>query len=162
MPFGGSRNTVKRSFGFWALISIGAVLNIMFIAGQTMSLIDHDLTVALGLQESVEELSEVGIAFARGFAFGDTVFYIPLFVIGMIGLLKRKSWGVFFMFGALAITVYWPAVHLFAIYSGRSSMNLSADKYVSYSVLLPLIIFYGLWGMWFLYKNRDCDEIVLR
>ena len=41
-------------------------------------------------------------------------------------------------------------------------MNLSADKYVSYSVLLPLIIFYGLWGMWFLYKNRDCDEIVLR
>jgi membrane protein DedA with SNARE-associated domain len=69
-------------------------------------------------------------------------------------LVKRKPWGTFFMFGALAVTVYWPVVHLFAIYSGRSSMNLSADKYLSYSVILPLIALYGLWGMWFLYRNR--------
>lgn len=154
MPFGGTRNTVKRSFGFWILISIGIVLNIMFIAGQTMSLIDHDLTVSFGLQESEEEIGKVGIAFARGFAFGDTVLYIPLFIIGIIGLVKRKSWGTFFMFGALAITVYWPVVHLFAIHSGKSSLNLSSDKYLSYSVILPLITLYGLWGMWYLYKNR--------
>jgi hypothetical protein len=126
----------------------------MFVAGQTMSLIDHDLTVSLGLQESEEEIGKVGIAFARGFALGDTVLYIPLFVIGIIGLVKRRSWGTFFMFGALAVTVYWPVVHLFAIYAGRSSMHLSSEKYLSYSIILPLIALYGLWGMWFLYKNR--------
>ena len=62
------------------------------------------------------------------------------------------------MFAALAITVYWPLVHLYAIYSGRSAFNLSADKYLAYSVLLPLIALYGLWGMWFLFRNRNRDE----
>jgi hypothetical protein len=143
-----------RSYEFRALIIIGVALNIMFVAGQTLSLIDHDITVSLGLQESKEEISDVGIAFAKGFAFGDTVIYIPLFLIGITGLFRRRSWGIFSMFGALAITVYWPLVHLFAIYAGKSSMHLSPGKYLSYSIMLPLIALYGLWGMWFLHKNR--------
>jgi hypothetical protein len=81
----------KRGLGFWILISIGILLILMFLLGQTLSLIDYDLTVSLGLQESEEEITKVGVAFAKGFAFGDTVFYIPLFVIGIVGLLKRKS-----------------------------------------------------------------------
>lgn len=64
---------MRASFGFRVLIIVGIVLNLMFLAGQTLSLVDHDLTVSLGLQESKEELSDVGIAFAKGFAFGDTV-----------------------------------------------------------------------------------------
>jgi hypothetical protein len=126
----------------------------MFAAGQTLALINYDLTVSLGLQESEGEISAAGIAFAKGFAFGDTVFYMPLFVIGIVGLLKRRSWGVFAMFGALAITVYWPAVNLFAVYAGKNTMRLDPEKYLSFSIVLPLIAFYGLWGMWFLYKNR--------
>jgi len=143
-----------RSYGFWTLIIVGLLLNIMFAAGQTLALIDYDLTVSLGLQESEGEISAAGIAFAKGFAFGDTVFYMPLFVIGMIGLLKRRSWGVFSMFGALAVTVYWPAVNLFAVYAGKNTMRLNPEKYLSFSIILPLIALYGLWGMWFLYKNR--------
>jgi hypothetical protein len=145
---------MQRTYGFRTLILIGISLNIMFVAGQTLSLVDYDLTVTFGLQESAAEISDAGIAFAKGFAFGDTVFYMPLFVTGMVGLLKRRSWGIYSMFGALAITVYWPIVNLFAVYAGKSSMHLSDDKYVSFSVLLPLISIYGLWGMWFLYRNR--------
>ena len=59
---------MKRSFGFQVLIGIAILLTIMFVVGQTLSLIDHDLTVSLGLQESREEISDVGIAFAKGFA----------------------------------------------------------------------------------------------
>jgi hypothetical protein len=145
----------KRNTGFWILISIGVLLTILLLAGQTFSLINYDLTVSLGLQESVEEISEVGVAWNEGFAFGDTVIYLPLLLIGIIGLLKRKSWGIYSMFGALAITVYWPVVILFTIFTGRTALNLDPDKYVSYSIILPLIAIYGLWGMWYLYKNRD-------
>ena len=106
---------MRRPFGFWLLIIVGLFLNVVFLAGQTLSLIDYNLTVSLGLQESEAEITSTGIAFAKGFAFGDTLFYIPLFVIGIIGLLKRRSWGIFPMFGALAITVYWPLVSLFAM-----------------------------------------------
>jgi hypothetical protein len=59
------------------------------------------------------------------------------------------------MFGALAVTVYWPVVSLYAIYAGRDVLALSDEKYVSYSILLPLIALYGLWGMTFLYRNRE-------
>ena len=144
----------KRGLGFWILISIGMLLIPMFLLGQTLSLVNYDLTVLLGLQESEEEITKVGIAFAKGFAFGDTVFYIPLFVIGIVGLLKRKTWGLFSMVGALAVSIYWPIVSLFAIFIGRDAMSLMPQKYTSFSILLPLIILYGLWGIWFLYKNQ--------
>jgi hypothetical protein len=144
-----------RNIGFWILISLGILLTIMLLIGQTFSLINYDSTVSLGLQESVEEVSEVGVAWAKGFAFGDTIIYLPLLLIGIIGLLKRKSWGFYSMFGALAITVYWPIVSLSTIFIGRTALNLNPDKYVSYSIILPLIAIYGLWGMWYLHKNRN-------
>ncbi|MCK5534244.1 hypothetical protein KAI68_03935 [bacterium] len=149
-----------RGLGFWILISIGILLSIMFLFGQTLSLFNYDLTVSLGLQESVEEVGEIGVAWAKGFAFGDTVLYLPLLLIGIIGLLKRKKWGVYSMFGSLAITVYWPIVSLFSIFAGKNNINLNPDKFISYSIILPLIAIYGLWGMWFLYRNRtDCSKI---
>ena len=40
-------------------------------------------------------------------------------------------------------------------------MHLEPGKYVSYSILLPLISLYGLWGMWFLYQNRNNGSLGL-
>ena len=147
----------ERDIGFWVLISVGILLTFLLIAGQTFSLISYDSAAALGLQESVEEISEVGVSFAKGFAFGDTVIYIPLLIAGIIGVLRRKKWGLYAMFGSLAITAYWPPVHLYAIYIGRDVIALHAEKYVSYSILLPLLTLYGLWGMWYLYQNHSTN-----
>lgn len=140
--------------GFRLLIGISVFLTLFLIVGQTFSLIDYDWAVALGLQESEKEVGKVGIAFAKGFAFGDTIFYLPLLILGIIGLLKSKKWGFYFMLGSLAISVYWPIVHLYAIYIGRNVLSLQPDKYVSFPITLSLIISYGLWGMWYLYKNQ--------
>jgi hypothetical protein len=141
--------------GFWILIIISILLNLIIIIGQTGALIDYDFAVSIGMQESIEEVTGVGVAWAKGFAFGDTVVYLPLFILGIIGLLKRKKWGLLSMFGALAITAYWPVVCLFAVFLGKGVINLSPDKYISYSILLPLISIYALWGMWYLYANRN-------
>ncbi len=144
----------KRNFGLKILIIIGILLMLFFISGQTFSLINYEAAVKLGLQESVEEITEVGIAFAKGFAFADTIAYIPLLFIGIIGLLKRTKWGIYTMFASCAISVYWPLVHLYAIYIGRDVIILHPEKYVSFPILLSFIILYGLWGMWYLYKYR--------
>ena len=146
---------IKRGLGFWTLIIFAVLLNLMMLIGQTGSLFDYDFTVSIGLQESVEEVTGVGVAWAKGFAFWDTIFYIPLFIVGIIGLFKRKQWGIYSMFSALAITVYWPIVSLYAIFIGKNAFVLTPDKYVTYSIILPLIAIYGLWGMWYLYKNQD-------
>lgn len=143
----------KRRIGFWTLISVGILLGIFLIVGQTFSLINYDLAIALGLQESEQEVGKVGIAYGKGFAFSDTVIYIPLLIAGIIGLLKGKKWGLYSMFGSLAISVYWPIVHLYAIYIGRNVFALHPDKYISFPITLSLILIYGLWGMWYLYNN---------
>ncbi|MFC1767294.1 hypothetical protein ACFLZ2_01920 [Candidatus Margulisiibacteriota bacterium] len=144
---------MKRDTGFFILITVGILLAILLLCGQTTALFNYDLTVALGLQESVNEVGNVGIAYAKGFGFGDTLIYLPLLLSGIIGSLKNKKWGIYTMFGALAVTAYWPMVCLYAVFADRNAIKLMPDKYISYSIILPLITIYGLWGMWYLYKR---------
>ena len=142
-----------KDTGFWVLIVIAIVLVALLLAGQTLGVFNYDLAVSIGMQESKDEIGNIGIAFAKGFGFADTVLYIPLFLIGIIGLFKNKRWGKYAMFGALAISVYWPIVHLYAIFIDTVSITLYPEKYVYYPILLSLIIMYGLWGMRYLYKK---------
>ena len=143
----------KKGIGFWVLVSTAIVLILFLTAGQTFSLINYNLAIDLGLQESENEIGKVGIAFAKGFAFGDTIIYIPMLVLGILGLIKGKKWGAFFMFGGLAISVYWPIVHLYTIYIETDAIVLNPDKYISFPIILSLITIYGLWGISYLYKN---------
>lgn len=145
---------MKRGIGFWVLQGVAILLVILLLSGQTLSLFNYGLAVSLGLQESIGEITEVGVSFAKGFAFGDTVFYIPILILGIVGFFKKKTWGLYSMIGALAITVYWPVVHLYAIFVGREHLNLSLEKYQSYLILLPLISIYGLWGLWYLSREK--------
>ena len=147
--------TTKRTTGFWFLIGLGVLLNIVYILGQTMAVINYDFAVSIDLQEPVNEITEIGVALNKGFGFGDTIFYIPLFVIGIIGLLKRTTLGLFAMLGAMAITVYWPIVGLSTVIFAKGAPGWYFTDYTSYTILLSLIAFYGIWGFWFLYKNRS-------
>jgi hypothetical protein len=122
--------------------------------GQTFSLMNYEAAVTFGLQESVEEVGDVGIAFAKGFALADTIIYNPLLIAGIIGLLRQKKYGVYTLLAACAISVYWPIVHLYAIFIERNAIVLYSEKYVSFPIILSLIIVYGLWGMWYLFKNQ--------
>lgn len=71
---------------------MGIFLCLIMIIGQTGALIDYDFTVSIDMQDSIEEITPVGVAWAKGFAFGDTLVYIPLFIAGLIGTLKQRKW----------------------------------------------------------------------
>lgn len=146
--------TGRRGIGFWLLIGFGVVLNVIYLLGQTMAVIDYDFAVSIELQEPLDEITEIGVALNKGFGFGDTVFYIPLFIIGIVGLLKRSTVGLFAMLGAMAITVYWPLVGLSTVFYAKGAPGWHFTNYSSYSILLSLVTFYGIWGFWFLYRNR--------
>lgn len=143
-----------KGIQFWFLMSVSALLVVFYLVGQTTALFSYEFALKLGMQESVEEVTEVGIAYAKGFAFADTVFYIPLFIIAIIGLYKEKPWGLYAMLGSMAVTIYWPLVSLYAIFIGRNDFNLSQDKYIAYTVVLSLIVVFALWALRYLYLNR--------
>jgi len=145
----------NRNPGFRLLLGISTLLTIFLLLGQTFSLINYDLIVSIGLQESAAEVTLLGIAWLKSFALGDTLIYIPLLIVGIVGLWNGTKLGFFAMFGSLAISVYWPIVNLFAIYLGKDEIALQAEKYLSFSIILPLIVVYGLWGMWYLYHYQD-------
>ncbi|KDR95235.1 hypothetical protein SAMN02745945_00394 [Peptoclostridium litorale DSM 5388] len=144
----------KRTKGFWIIMIMGKLLLLILIVGQMMAFINYDFTVSLGLQESKDIIGEMGVAVNKGFGVGDTIIYTPILAIGLIGLWLRKMWGVIAMTGALAITAYWPMVSIFILIYAKNVPGFNFTNYASYSILLSAITIYGIWGMWYLYKNR--------
>jgi hypothetical protein len=144
----------KRGLGFWFLIVIACLLAIWFILGQTLCIFFYDFTVSLGFQDSINDVTAVGVAFNKGFGIADTLFYIPLLISGIIGILKKKRMGIYLMFSALAITVYWPIVCLSAVYFAKGDPGWNLTSYAEYTMILSLITVYGVWGMCFVYINR--------
>jgi len=144
----------KRTIGFWIIIIVGTLLLLMLILGQTMSFINYDFTVSLGLQESKEIVGDMGVAVNKGFGVGDTIIYIPILIIGLVGLWLKKIWGIFAMVGALAITAYWPIVCLFFLLFAKGTAGFNFTSFTFYTILLVSITLYALWGLWYLYTNR--------
>ncbi len=90
----------------------------------------------------------------KGFAVSDTFIYLPLLLLGLIGLWLSKPWGLFTMAGALAISAYWPVAVIFTLFFSRGIPTFHFENYVSYTVLLLPITIFSLCGLFYLYKKR--------
>ncbi len=139
---------VKRDIGFWLLQGPGWLLLTYLVYAQAIPAFDYDLGVAMGTQESAGQITDVGAAFWYGFAFGDLVTYIPLLTIGLIGIWSRHMWGRIVLGAALGITVYWPVVCLAAVVAARDAPGWNLTSETPYWIVLPLIAFWGAWGLW--------------
>ena len=139
---------MKRDFNFWFLQISGWLLFFYLIYAQAIPAFDYDVGVAMGTQESAEQITEVGVAFFYGFAFADLVIYLPLLAIGLIGYWMGKMWGRVIMAAALGVTVYWPAVCLAVIVSAREATGWNLSDETQYWIALPLIMLWSIWGLW--------------
>ena len=144
-----------RTTGFWIIMIVGMLFLVGLVLGQTMSFVDYDFVVSIGLQESKDMVGDMGVAINKGFAVGDTIIYIPLLVLGLTGLWLRRTWGVFAMVGVFAITAYWPIVCIFFVLFAKSTPGFNFTDFTCYGTMLPLIALYALWGLWYLYTHRD-------
>ncbi|KUG26107.1 hypothetical protein ASZ90_004063 [hydrocarbon metagenome] len=149
----------KRLPGFWILMIIGMIILVMLFIGQMMSFINYDFTVSIGLQEPENVVGEMGVAVNKGFGVGDTLIYIPLLIIGLLGLWFKKPWGIYAMLSALGITAYWPMISLFILLFAKGTPGFNFSDYTSYTILLTSITIYGVWGLWYIYKNRKILSI---
>ena len=141
---------MKRDTGFWSIQVPGWLLLFYLIFAQAIPAFDYDLGVAMGTQESAEMITEVGAAFWYGFAFADLVVYIPLLAMGLSGYALKQSWGRVLLGAALGITVYWPVVCLAAVVAARGAVGWNLTNELPYWIVLPLITFWGVWGLWFI------------
>jgi hypothetical protein len=131
----------------------GWLLVVYLVYGQVPPAFNYELGVAMGTQDSAARVTAVGVAFWYGFALADTVFYIPIFVAGLIGVWKQRLWGRVALAAALGITVYWPVVVLTAAARARSAPGWNLGDETAYWIVLPAIALWALWGLWRLAKS---------
>ncbi len=136
----------NRSAGLWFLICFSIFMLVMLLLGQTMALIDYDFTVRLGLQESVEAVTPIGVALNKGFGAADTIIYVPLLILGLWGLIRQKPWGVAMMTAAMGVTAYWPLACLFFLFFAKGAPGFLFTGYVPYTILLTGISICGIVG----------------
>lgn len=73
----------------------------------------------MGTQEPAERVTEVGVAFWKGYAGADLIFYTPLLGFGLAGHLRETFWAPVVLSAALGVTVYWPIACLWAVNAAR-------------------------------------------
>ncbi len=83
-----------RSPGFWIIVVFLAVSVVLMLVGQTLGVFNYELAARMGLQEKPEEMTEFGVQVNRAFGAADTVVYIPLMVVSIVGLMAQKALGV--------------------------------------------------------------------
>ncbi|MGI9317137.1 MAG: hypothetical protein ACR2QW_07400 [bacterium] len=139
--------TLPRSKSFWIFQGLGWLLVFYLMYAQVISAFDYELGVSMGTQESASLITEVGVAFWKGFAFADLL-YTPLLAIGLFGQLKTPVRAKLLLAAALGITVYWPLVSLAAVHTARGANGWYLQGEITYWIVLPLIAVWGLWGLW--------------
>jgi hypothetical protein len=97
----------RRPTAFWFLFVFLALSIILMLAGQTLGVFNYGLASRMGLQEKAEEMTEFGVQVNQAFGAADTVVYIPLMVLSMVGLWLRKRWSLLTTAAFCGASAYW-------------------------------------------------------
>ncbi|MEP2029259.1 MAG: hypothetical protein ABJI96_11210 [Paracoccaceae bacterium] len=132
---------------FWTIQLPGWTLFAYLLVAQCTAAISYSLGVKMGTQEPARRVTEVGVAFWKGYAGADLVFYTPLLGIALVGHLLRTSWADLSLAAALGVTVYWPIACLWTVKAARGVKGWDLPKEAQYWVVLPIIALWGAVGL---------------
>jgi hypothetical protein len=147
---------MKRPLAFW-IIAVWFVLSLaMLLLGQTMAVFDYDFAVRVGLQESGEEISEFGVQVNRALGAGDTLVYLPLMFVSLLGLWRRRRWALVTTAAVMGISAYWAAGAFFMLIFLRGVPGYELVPPLSYWLILLAYILFGVWGLFYLtFRGAD-------
>ena len=71
-------------FAFWLIQVPGWLLFAYLVIAQCTSAVSYALGIRMGTQEPASRITEVGVAFFKGYAGADLVFYVPLLGLALL------------------------------------------------------------------------------
>lgn len=148
-------NDTKRCFAFWAITGFLSIALILLLMGQTMAVVDYDFAVQLGLQEDIKDVGSFGVQVNRAFGVGDTIVYIPLIAISIIGLLLRKRWSLLTTAAVMGVSAYWATTILFMLIFLEGVPGYYLQPGVEYWLFMAAFIIFGVWGLFYLIFRGD-------
>ena len=87
------------NIAFWIIQFPGWLLFAYLVVAQCTAAVSYTLGVRMGTQEPAERITNVGVAFFKGYAGADLIFYVPLLGLGLLGHAFGASWSMV-VFGA--------------------------------------------------------------
>ena len=127
----------------------------LLLMGQTMAIFNYEFAVKLGLQEDVKEVSEFGVQINRAFGAGDTVVYMPLLAISLVGLFLKKRWSLVTTAAIMGISAYWATTVAFMLFFLRGVPNYNLEPGLEYWLFLGAYIIFGVCGVVYLIFRGD-------
>ena len=145
----------KRPVTFWVVVVFLALSLVSLLMGQTMAIFNYDFAVQLGLHESANQISEFGVQVNRAFGVGDTLVYVPLMVISLVGLFLRKHWALLTTAAAMGISAYWATTCAFMLIFLKGVPDYNLVPGLEYWLLMGTYIIFGVWGLLYLIFRGD-------
>ena len=135
------------NIAFWIIQGPGWLLFAYLVVAQCTAAVRYSLGVSLGTQEPAERITDVGVAFFKGYAGADLIVYVPLLGVGLLGHFVGSSWSRIVLGAALGITLYWPIACLWTVRAARGAEGWDLPKEEQYWVVLPLIAGWAVLGL---------------
>jgi hypothetical protein len=136
-----------RSPGFIFLVLFLSLSILLMLAGQTMALVDYDLAVSWGLQESRQQVGGYGVQVNRAFGAGDSFVYIPLMAISLRGLLRRKRWALLTTTATAGISCYWSVTIGFLLYFLPGTTGYENEPGLGIWIFVASYAAFGTWTL---------------
>ena len=134
-------------YTFWIIQVPGWLLFVYLVSVQCTAAVSYELGVRMGSQEPARRITEVGVAFWKGFAGADLVFYTPLLGLGLFSHAIDADWAKIVLAASLGITVYWPVVCLWSVSAARGAKDWDLPNERQYWIVLPIIALWGICGL---------------
>lgn len=90
----------------------------------------------------------------RAVGLTDTVVMLPLFVVAVIGLLRREFFGAVASWLVFGMTLYWPVV-FWTSQGFYAEANVTHQPTSVAEIVVPgALLLVACWGSWYLCRNR--------
>lgn len=140
----------KRPVAYWVMVGFLALSTVLMLVAQSTPIFDYDLAVRLGFQNGADKISEFGVQVIRAFCVADTLVFIPLTLIALVGLLLRKRWALYATAATTGISVYWVVAYGFMVsfLGGRPDYHaaLAAPDWI----IMGAYALFGVWALFYL------------
>ena len=148
------RNAGPNPLGIW--IAFLAIF-LIFLAWlmQAYSLLNWEGAVGMGLQNgsfSGDALDRSLASKERGEAIADLLWPFPLTCLAVIGLFKRRFYGLVASMMVFAICIYFPLFYIFQLWETHRGTAMGAVILWAIPSILGIL---GLWSNRHLFQNHD-------
>ncbi len=96
----------------WILLIVGIIIHLPLFYAQILMVRDPDSqkTKDLMIAPGQDWRDTSNKEFSLGFAWGDLLIYVPVFLIGTIGVFMGTTWGYLFYFATGLLAIYFSIV----------------------------------------------------